>query len=85
MSPGARDARQAGAGFAGGRNQATIDVGFLGRSKDTMTDIASTPTIRHLHEKMNHMLRRQWNRLFEIQPIQIELLEELNESKEKRS
>jgi hypothetical protein len=30
-----------------------------------------------LHEKIDHLLRRQYNRLFEIQQIQIELLEEL--------
>ena len=29
--------------------------------------------IRHLHEKLDHLLRRQYNRLFEIQQIQIEL------------
>ena len=33
--------------------------------------------IRHLHEKLDHLLRRQYNRLVEIQQIQIELLEEL--------
>jgi hypothetical protein len=33
--------------------------------------------IRHLHEKLDHLLRRQYNRLFEIQQIQIELLEEI--------
>jgi len=33
--------------------------------------------IRHLHEKLDHLLRQQYNRLFEIQQIQIELLEEL--------
>jgi uncharacterized membrane protein len=33
--------------------------------------------IRHLHEKLDHLLRRQYNRLLEIQQIQIELLEEL--------
>ncbi|PYJ88341.1 MAG: hypothetical protein DME70_04290 [Verrucomicrobia bacterium] len=33
--------------------------------------------IRHLHEKIDHLLQRQYNRLFEIQQIQIELLEEL--------
>jgi uncharacterized membrane protein len=33
--------------------------------------------IRHLHEKIDQVLRRQYNRLFEIQQIQIELLEEL--------
>jgi hypothetical protein len=26
--------------------------------------------IRHLHEKIDHLLRRQYNRLFEIQQIQ---------------
>jgi uncharacterized membrane protein len=33
--------------------------------------------IRHLHEKIDHLLRGQYKRLFEIQQIQIELLEEL--------
>ncbi len=33
--------------------------------------------IRHLHEKIDYLLRKQYNRLFEIQEIQIELLEEL--------
>src|SRR3954466_968001 len=35
--------------------------------------------IRHLHEKIDHLLRRQYNRLFEIQQIQIDLLEELSQ------
>ena len=38
--------------------------------------------IRHLHEKIDHLLRRQYNRLFEIQQIQIELLEELGRKRE---
>jgi len=38
--------------------------------------------IRHLHEKLDHLLRRQYNRLFEIQQIQIELLEELGRKRE---
>src|SRR2546423_693174 len=37
--------------------------------------------IRHLHEKIDHLLRRQYNRLFEIQQIQVELLEELGRKK----
>jgi uncharacterized membrane protein len=41
--------------------------------------------IRHLHEKIDHLLRRQYNRLFEIQQIQIELLEELTRKGEKAS
>jgi uncharacterized membrane protein len=39
--------------------------------------------IRHLHEKIDHLLTRQYNRLFEIQQIQIELLEELARKGEK--
>src|SRR3954452_357294 len=37
--------------------------------------------IRHLHEKIDHLLRKQYNRLFEIQQIQIELLEEISQKK----
>lgn len=33
--------------------------------------------IRHLHEKMDHLLMNQWQRLIEIQQIQMELMEEL--------
>jgi uncharacterized membrane protein len=33
--------------------------------------------IRHLHEKIDHLLMNQWQRLLEIQEIQMELMEEL--------
>jgi uncharacterized membrane protein len=33
--------------------------------------------IRHLHEKVDHLLMNQWQRLLEIQEIQTELMEEL--------
>ena len=33
--------------------------------------------IRHLHEKIDHLLRHQWQRLLEIQNIQTELMEEI--------
>ncbi len=33
--------------------------------------------IRHLHEKIDHMLSSQWKRLVEIQEIQMDLMEEL--------
>jgi len=33
--------------------------------------------IRHLHEKIDHLLSTQWERLVEIQQIQIELLNEI--------
>lgn len=34
--------------------------------------------IRHLHDKMDHLLTNQWQRLLEIQEIQMELMEELS-------
>jgi uncharacterized membrane protein len=33
--------------------------------------------IRHLHEKVDHLLMKQWQRLLEIQEIQVDLMEEL--------
>lgn len=33
--------------------------------------------IRHLHEKIDHLLRYQWQRLLEIQEIQTEIMEEI--------
>ena len=37
--------------------------------------------VRHLHEKMDHLLMNQWQRLMEIQQIQMELMEELAHKK----
>ena len=37
--------------------------------------------IRHLHEKLDHLLKQQWTRLLEIQEIQLELMRELAERK----
>ena len=37
--------------------------------------------IRHLHEKIDHLLMNQWQRLLEIQRIQMELMEELSHKK----
>ena len=34
--------------------------------------------IRHLHEKIDHLLMHQWQKLMDIQEMQIELLEERN-------
>jgi uncharacterized membrane protein len=33
--------------------------------------------IRHLHEKIDHLLVKQWQRLMEIQEIQVDIMEEL--------
>jgi uncharacterized membrane protein len=50
---------------------------------DYKVNLKAELEIRHLHEKIDHLLRRQYNRLFEIQQIQIELLEELTRKSEK--
>ncbi|MBS9475893.1 DUF1003 domain-containing protein [Ancylobacter radicis] len=46
---------------------------------DYRVNLKAELEIRHLHEKMDHMLTRQWERLTEIQSIQIELMEDLAE------
>ena len=48
---------------------------------DYKVNLKAELEIRHLHEKVDHLLRKQYNRLFEIQQIQIELLEELGQKR----
>ena len=38
--------------------------------------------IRHLHEKIDHLLMNQWQRLMEIQQIQMELMQDLAQKKQ---
>src|SRR6184192_278492 len=53
----------------------------LRAENDYKINLKAELEIRHLHEKIDHLLRKQYNRLFEIQQIQIELLEELSQRK----
>jgi uncharacterized membrane protein len=53
----------------------------LRAENDYKVNLKAELEIRHLHEKIDHLLRRQYNRLFEIQQIQVELLEELGRKK----
>jgi uncharacterized membrane protein len=50
----------------------------LRAENDYKINLKAELEIRHLHEKIDHILQRQYNRLFEIQQIQVELLEELS-------
>jgi uncharacterized membrane protein len=43
---------------------------------DYQVNLKAELEIRHLHEKMDHLITRQWERLAEIQELQIELLQE---------
>jgi uncharacterized membrane protein len=45
---------------------------------DYQINLKAELEIRHLHEKMDHLLKQQHTRLFEIQQIQIDLLTELH-------
>lgn len=49
----------------------------LRAENDYKVNLKAELEIRHLHEKIDHLLRKQYNRLFEIQQIQLELLEEI--------
>src|SRR5438034_10551656 len=53
----------------------------LRAENDYKVNLKAELEIRHLHEKIDHLLSRQYNRLFEIQQIQIELLQELSRHK----
>src|SRR5437763_1184401 len=55
----------------------------LRAENDYKVNLKAELEIRHLHEKIDHLLRRQYNRLFEIQQIQIELLEELTQKRDR--
>jgi uncharacterized membrane protein len=43
---------------------------------DYQVNLKAELEIRHLHEKIDHLISRQWERLAEIQELQIELLQE---------
>jgi uncharacterized membrane protein len=43
---------------------------------DYQVNLKAELEIRHLHEKVDHLITRQWERLAEIQQLQIELLQE---------
>lgn len=49
----------------------------LRAENDYRINLKSELEIRHLHEKMDHLLVTQWQRLLEIQELQTELLQEM--------
>ena len=49
----------------------------LRSENDYRVNLKAELEIRNLHEKIDHMLTSQWQRLAEIQSIQIELMEDL--------
>ena len=51
---------------------------------DYRVNLKAELEIRQLHEKMDHLLMTQWQRLLEIQEMQMELIEELGQKTTKR-
>jgi uncharacterized membrane protein len=45
---------------------------------DYQVNLKAELEIRHLHDKIDHLLSHQWNRLAEIQEIQLDLLSEIS-------
>ena len=60
------------------------DKDRLRSQHDYQVNLKAELEIRHLHEKLDHLLSHQWERLVEIQQIQIELLSELTRIRDKR-
>ena len=53
----------------------------LRSENDYKINLKAELEIRHLHEKIDHLVKQQWQRLVEIQQIQLELMEDLSERK----
>ena len=51
----------------------------LRAENDYRVNLKAELEIRHLHEKLDHLISRQWERLAEIQQIQLEIMEDLAE------
>jgi uncharacterized membrane protein len=49
----------------------------LRAEQDYKVNLKAELEIRHLHEKLDHLLSHQWERLVEIQQVQLELLAEI--------
>jgi len=48
---------------------------------DYQVNLKAELEIRHLHQKIDHLLSRQWERLVEIQEVQIELINQISRHK----
>lgn len=49
----------------------------LRSENDYQVNLKAELEIRHLHEKVDHLLNRQWERLAEIQEIQLEIMQDI--------
>jgi uncharacterized membrane protein len=54
----------------------------LRAENDYRVNLKAELEIRHLHEKLDHLLMKQWQRLLEIQEVQLDIMEELARSRQ---
>jgi len=55
------------------------DKDRLRSQHDYQVNLKSELEIRHLHEKIDHLMTQQWERLVQIQKLQVDLLSDLGE------
>jgi uncharacterized membrane protein len=53
----------------------------LRSENDYRVNLKAELEIRHLHDKIDHLINRQWERLAEIQQIQLEIMQDLSASR----
>ncbi len=53
------------------------DKDRLRSQNDYRVNLKAELEIRYLHEKIDHLLCKQWERLVEIQQVQVELMSEI--------
>lgn len=56
----------------------------LRADNDYRVNLKAELEIRHLHEKLDYLISRQWQRLAEIQQIQLEMMNEATDAKRRR-
>ncbi|WP_245509678.1 DUF1003 domain-containing protein [Bradyrhizobium vignae] len=56
----------------------------LRSQNDYEVNLKAELEIRHLHEKLDHLMSRQWQRLTEIQQIQLDMLHDLSRERPRK-
>ena len=64
------------------RRQETKDR--LRADNDYRVNLKAELEIRHLHEKLDYLVSKQWQRLAEIQQIQMEMMNDVSDANRKR-
>jgi uncharacterized membrane protein len=56
----------------------------LRADNDYRVNLKAELEIRHLHEKIDYLISKQWQRLAEIQQIQMEMMDDVSEANRRR-